>query len=532
MTASQHHLSDIFVLLANQKSAPRLTSDTRQVRSGDIVFAYPGARFDPRTQIKSLLDQGVCAVLYEAKNSANLLSSQALTPADQARIFPVQDLKQHAGTYARAILVQHNQSQAAQNTFPQVVAVTGTNGKTTISTWISQALSALGQACASVGTVGIVFEPKNKTQQFHTSTGGLTTPDAISWQQTCFDLGQAGAQWIAVEASSIGLCEHRLTGTLIHTAIFTNLTRDHLDYHGTFEAYAQAKAQLFQWPDLQVAIINHDDPIGRIWLESLESDQPVIRAKRVISYGLSPAPNIKHIRSIRFTQIEQISSGYRVELEFANQRTWLNLNFFGHYQLSNALALIATLLGQETELFRFEPSMLQHVFSNIRSVVGRLEQINTAQQMHQPLVLVDYAHTPDALEKALGATRELSTHRAGKLWVVFGCGGNRDKGKRPLMAQVAVKLADYVVLTSDNPRFEDPNDILKDMQVGLNEINHIANVQVCVDRKEAIETAVKHAQPNDVILIAGKGHEDYQEIAGIKHPFSDQLVAKQALEQL
>jgi UDP-N-acetylmuramoyl-L-alanyl-D-glutamate--2,6-diaminopimelate ligase len=234
-----------------------------------------------------------------------------------------------------------NQSNTAQTTLPQVIATTGTNGKTTISTWISQALSALGQACASVGTVGIVFEPKNKIQQnLHISTGGLTTPDAVSWQQSCFELARAGAQWVAVEASSIGLCEHRLTGTLIHTAIFTNLTRDHLDYHGTFEAYTQAKAQLFQWPNLQVAIINHDDPIGRVWLESLRSDQPVIQAQRVISYGLSPAPNIKQVHSIRFTNIEQTNSGYRLQLEYpdhaTHQTTWLNLNFFGLYQLSNA----------------------------------------------------------------------------------------------------------------------------------------------------------------------------------------------------
>lgn len=471
-----------------------LQTDSRQIRPGDGFIAWPGAATDGRAHIGDALARGAVACLVEHEG-AEAFALQGLTVA------ALHGLKAATGLVAAEWFGQPTQHL-------DVLAVTGTNGKTTTSWWLAEALNTLSKnelfaqgGCALVGTLGIGTPPAL------TSTG-MTTPDPVRLQRAFQQFTDAGRTACAIEASSIGLAEHRLVGTRIRVALFTNFTQDHLDYHPSMVAYWQAKSVLFDWPGLQAAVVNIDDPQGAelhtalagrpLDLWSVSATGPARLAARDIGMGDG---------GLRFTVAEGVHTHV------------LQTRVIGQYNVSNLLGVVAALRALGVPL--------QHALfacAQLSPVPGRMEQTN---HPGQPLVAVDYAHTPDALDKALQALRPIAQQRGGRLWCVFGCGGDRDAGKRPLMGAVAQHHADQVVVTSDNPRSEDPAAILHQILQGTIAGN---TVRAEPDRAAAIALAIADAAPADVVLIAGKGHEDTQETAGVRLPFSDMAHAQNALQ--
>ena len=386
----------------------------------------------------------------------------------------------------------------------QVLAVTGTNGKTTTAWWLAHALAHQTlngrRGCAMVGTLGVGVPPDLEDT-------GLTTPDPVRLQRVLRDYVDAGVAACAMEASSIGLAEHRLAGTRIRIAIFTNFTQDHLDYHLSMDAYWQAKKALFDWPGLEAAVINVDDAHGaRLWATlqsrdldvwSVSTQGPARLQAKDISLGRD---------GLQFTVIEDAHSHV------------LRTRLVGQYNVANLLGVLAALRALGLSLDQAVAACDQ-----LEPVPGRMQQI---AKPGQPLVAVDYAHTPDALEQALKALRPAARQRGGRLWCVFGCGGNRDASKRPLMGEMAQRHADGVVVTSDNPRGEDPDAIIAQILGGM---APSANLHSEADRAAAIAQVLAQAGAKDVVLIAGKGHEEYQETAGVKRAFSDMAQARAAL---
>ena len=432
------------------KGARRLVTHHQAVRPGDAWLAWPGARHDPRIHVQDALKAGAVACLLDAH-----LLPQGL--ASRQELATLANLKTWAGCVAGFFLDSPSQGL-------HVTAVTGTNGKTSTAWWLAHAWAQQGQPCGLVGTLGMYLVDKvggsgPTLQQTPTgSTSVLTTPDAVSLQTQWRQWADRGLRHVAMEASSIGLEEHRLAGTQVDMALFTNLTRDHLDYHGTMEHYWAAKCRLFEGP-LQAAGINIDDSHGAQLAQTLRT---------------------------RGLDLWTVSSG-----------------------------------GLGAEHARLRASLAKSP-----AVPGRLQRVN--KEPNEPQVFVDFAHTPDALEKVLHTLQPLARASGGRLWCVFGCGGQRDRGKRPLMARSAASWAQCLVLTSDNPRQESPTDIINDMAQGLPAGSSV-QVQQITDRAEAIFWALAQAQAEDVVLIAGKGHETTQEIAGVRHPFNDVEVAQRAL---
>lgn len=468
----------------------QLHCDSRQLKAGDGFIAWPGAATDGRRYVTTALAQGAAACLVEEQGAEAFAFTQ-----DAVASYP--GLKAATGPIAAAYYRQ-------PTVVLQVVAVTGTNGKTSTAWWLAQALSALpdGQwPSAVIGTLGTGRPP----QVQHT---GLTTPDPVLLQGQFRAFVDAGLKACAIEASSIGLAERRLDGTRIAVAIFTNFTQDHLDYHGGMDAYWAAKAELFRWPGLRAAVVNTDDAMG---LELLD--------------GLAGAGlDLWSVAIDRPARLQAVDVGYGQEgLQFTvlegTERHVLETSLVGQYNVSNLLGVIAAMRALGVPLRAAVAAC-----GALLPVPGRMERLLAPGK---PLVAVDYAHTPDALDKALQALRPLAAQRDGQLWCVFGCGGDRDPIKRPLMAAVAEKNADRVVVTSDNPRGEAPEAIISQILLGL---SHNECVEVQSDRARAIAETVAAAAPADVVLLAGKGHEDYQEIAGVKHAFDDRVHARKALE--
>ncbi|MCJ0761972.1 UDP-N-acetylmuramoyl-L-alanyl-D-glutamate--2,6-diaminopimelate ligase [Variovorax terrae] len=466
--------------------------DSRRIGAGDGFIAWPGAATDGRQYVGAALAQGAAACLVEkAGVAAYGLGGDAVAVYEH--------LKAATGPIAAAFYGEPTREL-------DVIAITGTNGKTSSAWWLAQALSNVKHPapipCGLVGTLGIGKPPE-------VVANGLTTPDPVLLQRHFRHFLDEGLAACAIEASSIGLAERRLDGTRIRIAVFTNFTHDHLDYHGSMEAYWQAKAELFRWPGLEAAVVNIDDMQGvdlagtlantplNLWTVSCEGAARL--QARDIGYGS---------QGLRFTVAE---GPERHELETA---------LIGQYNVTNLLGVIATMRALGVAL-----AEAVQACRRLLPVPGRMDCLTEAGQ---PLVAVDYAHTPDALDKALAALRPLSTRRGGRLWCLFGCGGDRDPVKRPLMAAVAEKNADEVVITSDNPRSEKPEAIICQILLGLSH-GDLARVQS--DRALAIAETIGQAEPQDVVLIAGKGHEDYQEVAGIKHPFSDKDQARLALQR-
>jgi UDP-N-acetylmuramyl-tripeptide synthetase len=462
------------------RGAVALTTDSRSVAAGSAFIAWPGYARDGRSFVAGALAAGAPACLVEADGAEAF-------GFDDDRIAALRGLKASTGEIASGF---YGEPSGALD----VVAVTGTNGKTSTSWWVAQALSSLGRGAGVVGTLGVGVPP----QVEHT---GLTTPDPVTLQRAFRGFLDQGLAAAAIEASSIGIVEQRLAGTRIAAALFTNFTRDHLDYHGSMEAYWAAKEALFGWAGLRAAVVNVDDDQGRQLATRLAGSR-----LDLWTYSCRQAD----------ARLCAVDVGYRegglaFDLREGASTARVQTQLIGDYNVGNLLAVVGALRSLGVGL----PEAAQ-ACAGLTPVPGRMQRVAAAAG--QPAVVVDYAHTPDALEKALLALRPFAQERRGALWCVFGCGGNRDATKRPLMGGIAERLADRVVVTSDNPRNETPAAILKDIVAGL---ARPADAAVIEDRRVAIGQALSRAMAGDVVLIAGKGHEDYQEIAGIKHAFSD-----------
>ena len=496
------HLPDVLDWL-KARGVRELVVDSRRVRAdaAQAFIAWPGAATDGRAYVPQALAAGAVACVVEADGVH--AHAQAL---DDPRILAVPGLKRRSAEIAHAF---YGEPSAQLD----VVAVTGTNGKTSTSWWTAQALDALGHTCGVVGTLGVGraglagFEPT-----------GFTTPDPITLQATFQRFVGQGLKAAAIEASSIGIEELRLHATRIAVAQYTNFTQDHLDYHGSMDAYWQAKLALFEWPGLRAAVVNMDDARGVALAQTLRE-----RGLPVWTYGLRTdvrlqACDVQHqAHGVLFTLVE------RDEQHKVLAQAELRAPVIGLFNVSNLLAVV----GAVRALGHSLPDAVR-ACAGLHGVPGRMEIVGRPQA-NQPLVVVDYAHTPDALEKALQALQPVAQARAGRLTCVFGCGGNRDPFKRPLMARVAEQFADVLMLTSDNPRHEAPQDIVNQMVAGL-QAPEVALVEL--DRRQAIVRAVGMAGPQDVVLVAGKGHEPYQDVAGVQTPFSDVDEAVAALEGL
>lgn len=460
-----------------------ITADSRKVQAGGLFLAYPGVKSDGRDFIPQAIQAGATAVLWE-QDGFNWNADWSVK--NQA----VKGLKQQVGDIA----AEHYGYPSTKLT---MVGVTGTNGKTSVSQWVAQCLSFLGQKTAVLGTIGNGFIGE-------LAETANTTPDAILLQGMLADYLQQGAKAAAMEVSSHGLDQGRVNGVAFNIAILTNLSRDHLDYHQTMEAYADAKKKLFDWPGLQMAILNADDAFGLSLAQSLKQT-----GKRFLTYGMGNG-------DICATDLKLSNDGLSMQVKTPKGDALLTASVLGRFNAYNVLAVLSSLLALDICL----PEAIKSI-AQITPVQGRMQQFGGAEL---PLVVIDYAHTPDALEKVLSTLKE-QIAAPNKLICVFGCGGDRDTGKRPLMGGVAQKLADNVVVTSDNPRSEDPSDIIKQVMAGMSGVYAVEP-----DREAAITMAVRAARKGDVVLVAGKGHEDYQEIAGVKYPFSDALVAQAALK--
>ena len=451
-----------------------LTLDSRKVRPGDLFLAVPGLAQDGRVHIADAVARGAAAVAYEAQGAAAM-------SAQSAELLPIRGLAGQLSAIAGRFYGEPSRGV-------RLVGVTGTNGKTSVSQLLAQALDRLGEHCGIVGTLGTGFHGALQS-------GRHTTPDPVAVQATLADLKQAGARAVAMEVSSHGLEQGRVAALDFDVAVYTNLSRDHLDYHGSMQAYGAAKARLFAWPELKCRVINLDDDFGR----QLAAEA---HASRLIGYSLHDASAYLFCREASFDD-----QGVRAQIVTPQGEGLLRSPLLGRFNLSNLLAVVGALLGLNYAL-----DEILAVLPLLQGPVGRMQRFG-GQQL--PLVVVDYAHTPDALEKVLEALRP---HVTGRLLCLFGCGGDRDRGKRPLMAQVAERLADVVLVTDDNPRSEDPAAILADIRGGFARADLVEFVP---GRGEAIARLIASAQVGDVVVLAGKGHEDYQEIAGVRHAFSD-----------
>ena len=483
-----------------------LGSDSRTLRAGDGFVATPGALVDGRQFVAQALERGVTACLVEAQG----LEAFGL---HDTRMAAYPGLKADAGVIADSFFGHPSQSLA-------VLAVTGTNGKTSTAWWLAQALNALAdcsaQPCAVVGTLGVGLPPPPDA----TATGGadplaalratgMTTPDAVALQAVLQQFAQQGVRACALEASSIGIEEGRMNGLQVRVAVWTNFTQDHLDYHGSMQAYWDAKRRLFSWPGLRSAVVNVDDAKGAILADTLQGDAPGL--------DLWTTSTLRPAR-LWAQRITQTATGLRFDVTEGAHSVPLQSQVIGGYNVNNLLGVLATLRALGVDL-----NAAVAVCEGLRPVPGRLECVGG---IHAPLMVVDYAHTPDALAQTLDALRPVATQRGGQLWCVFGCGGDRDADKRPLMGAIAAAKADQIVITSDNPRTEKPATIVSHILAGL--AGH-PQLQVQVDRSEAIRSTVARAASADVILLAGKGHETTQDVAGVKTPFSDREHALRAL---
>ena len=455
-----------------------ISFDSREVKTGDLFVALPSVAGNELQYVQVAIDNGASVVLAEKSICEQVLS-------DGASCVAVHNIMDVAGSILAFVL----NGQALDLS---VVGITGTNGKSSISFYLAQLLNALHKPCAVMGTVGY-----GKWDDLKPS--GMTT---LPLEKLHCVLNELSVDFsaVAMEVSSHGLEQNRLAGVKFEGAVFSNLSRDHLDYHGTMEAYGAAKALLFQRAELKFAVMNGDDPFTQT-LKALSVVTPLI-------YGQGNEADL------RFSLDQMHDAGMTVTFHWKGQSHSVNLPLFGQFNAENVAAAMLCCL------------QMGHAFSSVvqacaalNAVPGRMQQVKVSEK--QPLVLVDYAHTPDALEQILLATKQ---HASGKITLVVGCGGDRDAGKRPLMGKIALQFADNAIITSDNPRSENPLSICQQMVDGMQ-----GNFVIEVDRQKAIQQAITQANPTDIVIIAGKGHEDYQEIQGQRRYFSDVVEAEQAL---
>jgi UDP-N-acetylmuramyl-tripeptide synthetase len=463
-----------------------LWADSRKVGAGDGFIAWPGAALDARRFVGDVLTAGGAACLVEQDGA-------------DAYAFSSNKVSSYLGLRAAAAPIAAAYFEEPSKQL-RVVAVTGTNGKTSTTWYLAQALGKLGLPCGIVGTLGI-GTPESMV------FNGLTTPDPVLLQQQLRHFVDQGFAACALEASSIGIAEQRLDATSIQVAIFTNFTQDHLDYHRSMQAYWDAKKRLFEWPGLKAAVLNLDDDKGAELQAALADSGIDVWTVSMVGAARLCADSVA-----------QTAQGLAFDVVEGAERHRISTSIVGLYNVANLLGVVAAMRALGLSL-----GDAASACSGLAQVPGRLE---TMAIEGLPMVAIDYAHTPDALEKVLAALRPVAQGRAGRLWCVFGCGGDRDATKRPLMAAVAQKNADQIVVTSDNPRSESPAAIISQILLGL---THSDAVYVEADRALAIAQAIALAQPGDVVLLAGKGHENHQEVQGVKHPFSDRTHAQAAL---
>ena len=462
-----------------------LTIDSRNVQHGGAFVALPGIRTHGIGFAAQAVQAGARVILWEP-----VAGIGAPRTPPEVCVIAVPELTSRLGAIADRFFDAPSASM-------RVVGVTGTNGKTTTAYVIAAALQSVGESSAYAGTLG--HGPIGALR-----TGAYTTPDCVTVHRQLAELRDAGVRLLGMEVSSHALDQHRVDGVRFDTAVFTNLTRDHLDYHETFDAYGEAKAKLFAWSGLKRAIINVEDAFGRELAGRA-------RAGSTVRYGRSPNAEIHAVR------VAAGPHGLDIDVGGAFGAATLHSRFIGDFNVENLLAALAALLGLGVSL-NDALAALEHC----SAPPGRMETLSAPGA---PVAIVDYAHTPDALEKALLAVRK---HCAGRLSCVFGCGGERDPGKRPLMGAIAERLADRIVITDDNPRGEDGDAIVADIVTGL---THPERAHIERDRARAIERAIHEAAAGDAVLVAGKGHEDYQIVAGERRRFSDREIAQAALRR-
>ncbi len=472
----------------------RLTSDSRSVHPGDTFVAYRGMHADGRAFIAQAIARGANAVIWEARE---------FTWNDEWHVpnLAVHDLRHEAGLIADKVYGHPSQKL-------WMIGITGTNGKTSISHWLAKTFGALGRKSAVLGTIGNGFpEALQATAN--------TTPDALIVHALLADYERQGAQTVAMEVSSHALTQGRVNGVHFDVALLTNLTRDHLDFHGDMQSYAAAKRRLFDWEALGHAVLNLDDAFGAELAEQLRD-----KAVEVVGYGLNreslELAERLGIRMVYGTLAQVDAQGLVLQLHTSWGAAAMQSGLIGRFNASNLLGALAVLLVGEVEI----DDAVQELGLQ-KAVAGRMQ---TLGGKGTPAVVVDYAHTPDALEKVLNTLREVTDRSGGRVICVFGCGGDRDHGKRSMMGMVASKFADVRILTNDNPRSEEPREIINAIISGMQ-----GDFEVIEDRARAITFAINNAQANDTVLLAGKGHEDYQEIKGERQPFSDSEIARRVL---
>lgn len=467
-----------------------LVTDHRKLSGPQDVFvAVPGQQFDPRNLADDLIRDSRCGLVLVEHDDRRVYQSTAVVPVlHLKRILPE---------------VAHRYFECPSDSL-NVYAVTGTNGKTTVTRWLAQALNAMGRKAAVIGTLGYGSPDAMR------SHAGLTTPDAVGLQHILFDLKREGFDAVCLEASSIGLEQRRMAHLNIETALFTNLSQDHLDYHGSMEAYGNSKMLLANWPTLRLAVAMGDDPWGQRFLQ-------LAGARGVKAVGVGQSEGLDY----RIQSIEHLTAGLCVHVLRQGLGIQAKAPVLGEFNANN-LALVLAALCESG----FATETVVSKLSGVDAPAGRMQIVSQA-----PCVVVDYAHTPDALEKVIAALRPLAARRNGRLLLVFGCGGDRDRGKRPLMGAISVAGADQVIITSDNPRSEDPAAISANILEGIG-VEMMPRVEVELDRVSAIALALKKAKPDDVVLIAGKGHEQTQTLSDRVIPHCDASVANVMLQQL
>ncbi len=461
-----------------------LHNDSRQIKPGDVFFAYPGAAVDGRLYCQQAIFAGAMAVVYEPDKlpESFVFSSHAVyVPVPQLTIKLAAIASRFYGYPTRTL---------------SITGITGTNGKTTIACLLAQAHSALGSRAAYIGTLG-------QGDDVHALKPiGNTTPDALCLQQLFYDYKRQGIQHVCMEVSSHGLAQGRVGSIDFTQAIYTNLSHEHLDYHHTMQAYAEAKAALFAMPTLRSAVINHDDA----YCELMSAQLPT--TCKNITFGLLLGADVRAVN------LEITMTGSRFDVQSPWGLHNICIKTIGKFNISNSLAVFASLME-----YGYPVGEVVKVIAKLKALPGRMELVALA-----PCVIVDYAHTPDALDNVLSTLTQL---KQGRLWVVFGCGGDRDKTKRSMMGRIASQYADGVIITSDNPRTEDPASIIEDVAAGL-----LANKPALkiIDRKEAIHQILSQASKLDIVLIAGKGHESYQQIGEERLVFSDKDVVRNFIQ--
>jgi UDP-N-acetylmuramoyl-L-alanyl-D-glutamate--2,6-diaminopimelate ligase len=492
MSSREELLAAVAALPAQISEA---TCNSREAKRGSLFLAYPGAARDGRDFIADAITRGASAVLYEATDFA--WNADWKVPH-----LAVPHLKSNASAIAA-----HVYGNPCDELW--MVGVTGTNGKTSVSQWIAQALSITGRRSAVLGTIGngLIGE---------LTPSDNTTPDAVALQRALRTYADADAAVCAMEVSSHGLDQGRVADIKYDVAVFTNLTRDHLDYHGTMEAYGAAKAKLFEARGLKTAVINVDDAFGRSLAEHIAKSGEI----QVIRFACNGGSKFADLIGDDLA-VSAGGLGFSVRGKFGEAR--VESEILGAFNVSNLLAVIGALLASGIKL-----TQAATIAGQLTPVPGRMQTVradtDNFADINKPLVVVDYAHTPDALEKALSTVSAIVPDN-GRLISVFGCGGNRDIGKRSQMGLISGKYADITFVTSDNPRNEDASAIIADIETGL----HGVPYRLVPDRHQAIYEALNEAHARDIVLIAGKGHEDYQIIGETKHPFSDVDEAREAL---